>query len=165
MGRILSSLSSTTIRKNSKTKSGIQQQMSAVFWQSSPVFGLQLCTAFLSYFGLLIKVQNVRATICLVQHANTKMKSSPPFYEHTHTVLVNNHIHPTSGFATGNKRSKLDSEDRREKISGMSLPPIAAQLATSCGTSNKLHTMKFQRTTVNQHETPVFVCFFTLGFI
>lgn len=85
------------------------------------------------------------------------MKSSPPFYEHTRTVLVNNHIHPTSGFATGNKRSKLDSEDRREKISGMSLPPIAAQLATSCGTSNKLHTMKFQRTTVNQHETPVFV--------
>lgn len=62
-------------------------------------------------------------------------------------------------------RSKLDAEDRREKISGMSFPTIPAELATSCGINNELYTMKFQRTTVNQHEIPVFVCFFTLAFI
>lgn len=65
------------------------------------------------------------------------------------TVLVNSHIHPTSSFATGNMKSKLNSGDRREKISGVSFPPIPAQSATSCGISNNLYTMKFQRTTVN----------------
>lgn len=118
-------------------------------------------------FGLLIKVQNVRATTYLVEHANAKIKSTPPFHEHTHThtLLVNNHVHPTSGFAMGNMRSKLDSEDRREKISSVSVPLIPAQLAMSYVISNNLYTMKFQRITVTQHVIPVFICLFTLAFM
>lgn len=153
MGRTLSAISLTTIRKNSKTKSDIQQQMSEMqhfcnLRQS--LFSILFSSSFSPKFGLLIKVQNVRTTICLVQHANTKIKSSPPLHEHTQTILVNNPIHPTLVYARRNMRSKADLEDRREKKSVACHFHLFQQLATSCSMSNTFYTMKFQSIRVTQ---------------